>query len=94
MRTPHTRLNYPPLYALSDTKYIPNQDEKYIIVFYPIFFPMKWNILRLEKVYDRNFLLIYISIVEQTDYAVSVKDEAFNVISQFDETNNWEATDK
>ena len=88
MRTPHTRLNYPPPYALSDTKYTLNQDEKYIIVFYSRFFSMKRKILRLEKVYDRNFLLIYVSIVEQTDYAVSVKHEAFNLISQFDEPNN------
>ena len=55
---------------------------------------MKRKIPRLEEVYDRHFLLIYVGAVEQTDYAVSVKDEAFNLISQFDEPNNWEATDK
>ena len=44
--------------------------------------------LRLEEVYDRNFLLIYVSIVEQKYYAVSVEDEAFNLTSQFDEPNN------
>ena len=49
---------------------------------------MKRKILILEEVYDRNFLLIYVSIVEQTDYAVSVNYEALNLISQFDEPNN------
>ena len=44
--------------------------------------------LRLEEVHDRNFLLIYVSIVEQKDYAVSVLDEAFKLTSQFDEPNN------
>ena len=50
---------------------------------------MKRKILRLEKVYDHNFLLIYViyvSKVEQTDYAV--KYEAFNVMLQFVEANN------
>ena len=49
---------------------------------------MKRKVLRLEKVYDRNFLLIYVGAVEHRDYAVSVKDAAFNLISQFDEPNN------
>ena len=49
---------------------------------------MKQKILRLEKVYNRNFLLIYVSRVEQKDYAVFVKYEAFDLISQFDEPNN------
>ena len=51
---------------------------------------MKRKILKLEKVYDRNFLLIYIYIyiVEHKHYAASVKDEAFNIIFQFDEPNN------
>ena len=49
---------------------------------------MKRKILRLEKVYDCNFILIYVSVVELKDYAVSVEDEAFNLISQFDEPNN------
>ena len=35
---------------------------------------------------------IYVGIVEQKNYAVSVKDKAMNVISQFDEPNNREAT--
>ena len=55
---------------------------------------MKRKIPRLEEVYDCNFLLIYVSIVEQKDHVVSVKDEAFILISQFDEPNNWEATEK
>ena len=46
---------------------------------------MKRKILRLEKVYDRNFLLIYVSRVEQKYYAVPVEDEEFNLICQFDE---------
>ena len=88
MRTSHTRLNYPPLYALSDTKCILNQEERYIIVFYSRFFSMKQKILRLEEVYDRNFLLIYVTIVKQKDYTVPVKYEVFDLISQFDEPNN------
>ena len=44
--------------------------------------------LRLEKVYDCNFLLIHISIVEQQDYPVLVKQGALNVSSQLDEPNN------
>ena len=55
---------------------------------------MKQKILRLEEVYDRNFLLIYVTIVKQKDYTVPVKYEVFDLISQFDEPNNWEATDK
>ena len=50
--------------------------------------------MRLEKVYDSNFPLIYVSIVEQKDYATSVQHEAFNVIVQFDEPNNRETTEK
>ena len=45
---------------------------------------MKRKILRLDEVYDRKFLLIYVS----KDYAASVEDEVFNLISQFDELNN------
>ena len=41
---------------------------------------MKRKILRLKKVYNHNFFLIYISILEQKCYAVSVKHEAFGVI--------------
>ena len=55
---------------------------------------MKQKILRLENVYDRNFLLIYVSIVEQKYYALSTRHEAFNVLVQFDEPNNREATKK
>ena len=57
-------------------------------MFYSRFFSTKRKILRLEEVYDRNFLLIYVGTVEHKDYAVSVEDEAFNLISQFDEPNN------
>ena len=49
---------------------------------------MKQKILRLGEVYDCNFLLTYVSVVEQKDYAVSVKAEASYLISQFDEPNN------
>ena len=49
---------------------------------------MKRKILRFEKVYVRNFLLIYVNRVRQKDYAVSVKHEVFNLISQLDEPNN------
>ena len=55
---------------------------------------MKQKILRLNKVYNCNFLLIYVSIVEHKSYTVSIKHEAFDVIFQFDEPNNREATDK
>ena len=55
---------------------------------------MEQKILRLEKVYNHKFLLIYVSRVEQKDYAVSVKDGAFNLIFEFDEPNNRETTEK
>ena len=63
-------------------------------MFYPRFFSVEQKIMRLEKVYDSNFPLIYVSIVEQKDYATSVQHEAFNVIVQFDEPNNRETTEK
>ena len=65
-----------------------NQEEKQIIVYDPRFFFMKRKILRLEKVYDCNSILIHISIVEGKRYAVTVRHEAFDVSLQFDERNN------
>ena len=53
-----------------------------MIAFYSRFFSAKRKILRLEEVYNRNFLLTYIGTVEQKDYAVSVEDEVFNLTSQ------------
>ena len=60
----------------------PTLGRKIIIVFFSRFFSTKRKILRLEEVYDHNFLLIYVSTVEQKDYAISVEDGAFNLTSQ------------